>query len=98
LTTQIETRPGSRDAISVAIILLAAGRASRMGVGAPHKLLAAFTGVPLVRRCAERAVSSCAKSVTVVTGYRRAEIEAALAGPDLDLAHIPILLPVWQVR
>lgn len=82
MITQIETRPGSRDPISVAIILLAAGRASRMGVGGPHKLLAEFAGVPLVRRSAERAVSSSANSLTVVTGYRHEEIEAAFA---LDL-------------
>jgi molybdenum cofactor cytidylyltransferase len=34
---QIEARQRSRDPISVAIILLAAGKASRMGVGGPHK-------------------------------------------------------------
>ncbi|EJC85342.1 hypothetical protein Rleg4DRAFT_7669 [Rhizobium leguminosarum bv. trifolii WSM2297] len=46
----------SPEPMSVAIILLAAGRASRMGVGGPHKLLAEFAGVPLVRRSAERAL------------------------------------------
>ncbi|TDR34159.1 molybdenum cofactor cytidylyltransferase [Aquamicrobium defluvii] len=89
MTMQIERRPRSRDPISVAIILLAAGRASRMGVGGTHKLLAEFAGVPLVRRSAERAISSGANSVTVVTGYRHEEIQAALDGLDLDLAHNP---------
>jgi molybdenum cofactor cytidylyltransferase len=89
LITQIQTRPRLHDQVSVAIILLAAGRASHMGVGGPHKLLAEFAGVPLVRRSAERAVSSGADSVTVVNGYRHEEIEAALAGLDLDLAHNP---------
>ncbi len=87
--TMQETRPRSRDQVSVAIILLAAGKASRMGVGGPHKLLAEFAGVPLVRRSAERAISSGANSVTVVTGYRHEEIEAALFGLDVDLAHNP---------
>ncbi len=89
LVTQIKTSPRSRAPISVAIILLAAGKASRMGVGGPSKLLAEFAGVPLVRRSAERAVSSGANSVTVVTGYRHEEIKAALFGLDLDLAHKP---------
>jgi molybdenum cofactor cytidylyltransferase len=74
LITQIETGPRSRDPISVAIILLAAGKASRMGVGGPHKLLAEFAGVPLVRRSAARAVSSGADSVTVVTGWPTARL------------------------
>jgi molybdenum cofactor cytidylyltransferase len=68
LTMQIETRPPSHDQVSVAIILVAVGKASRMGVSGPHKLLAEFAGVPLVRRSAERAVSSGANFVTVVTG------------------------------
>ncbi|MGO6747883.1 NTP transferase domain-containing protein [Rhizobium ruizarguesonis] len=42
-----------------------------------------------MRRSAERAVPSGADSVTVVTGYRHEEIEAALARLDLDLAHNP---------
>jgi molybdenum cofactor cytidylyltransferase len=89
LIMQIETRPRSRAPISVAIILLAAGKASRMGVGGPHKLLAEFAGIPLVRRSAERAISSGADSVTIVTGYRHEEIEATLAGLDLHLTHNP---------
>lgn len=74
MTLQIETRPPSRDQVSVAIILLAAGKASRMGVGGPHKLLAEFAGVPLVRRSAERAVSSGANPGTVVTGFHPAAL------------------------
>jgi molybdenum cofactor cytidylyltransferase len=96
LLMEIQTRPRPRDMvekppeqISVAIILLAAGKASRMGEGAPHKLLAEFSGVPLVRRSAEQAISSGANSVTAVTGYRQEEIAAALSGLGIGLAHNP---------
>ncbi|RFB85107.1 molybdopterin-guanine dinucleotide biosynthesis protein MobA [Rhizobium leguminosarum bv. trifolii] len=70
---------------SVAIVILAAGKASRMGEGGRHKLLAEFDGVPLVRRSALTALGSGAASVTVVTGHRRREIEAALGGLALTL-------------
>ncbi|NKK77193.1 NTP transferase domain-containing protein [Rhizobium leguminosarum] len=63
---------------SVAIVILAAGKASRMGEGGKHKLLAEFNGVPLVRRAALTALAADAASVIVVTGHRRSEIEAAL--------------------
>lgn len=92
LLMEIETRPRPRElserrnaSISVAIVVLAAGRASRMGEGGAHKLLAEFDGVPLVRRSAMAAKGSQAQSVAVVTGYRRAEIETALSGLSLDL-------------
>jgi molybdenum cofactor cytidylyltransferase len=64
---------------TVAIVLLAAGKASRMGAGGPHKLLALFDDMPLVRRMAEAACRA-ASTVIVVTGHRQADIEAALAG------------------
>ncbi|KAA0695524.1 nucleotidyltransferase family protein [Neorhizobium sp. P12A] len=73
--------------ISVAVVLLAAGRASRMGEGGPHKLLAEFDGVPLVRRSAEAAVGSGADSVIAVTGYRADEIVGALSGLRAVFAH-----------
>jgi molybdenum cofactor cytidylyltransferase len=60
-------------------LLLAAGRSSRMATGR-HKLLAEFDGVPLVRRSAETMLRSNLESVTVVTGHRSSEIEAALSG------------------
>jgi molybdenum cofactor cytidylyltransferase len=68
---------------SVAIVLLAAGKASRMGEGGPHKLLATFNGVPLVRRMALTARAAAAL-VIVVTGHRRIEVEAALEGLDIE--------------
>ncbi len=63
-------------------LLLAAGRSSRMTAG-HHKLLAEFGGVPLVRRSAETMLRSNLESVTVVTGHRSLEIEAALRGLPL---------------
>ncbi|PDT02539.1 molybdopterin-guanine dinucleotide biosynthesis protein MobA [Rhizobium chutanense] len=74
---------------SVAIVILAAGKASRMGKGGKHKLLAEFDGVPLVRRCALTALGSDAACVIVVTGHRRPEIEAALGGLPLALVDNP---------
>ncbi|KAA9384115.1 nucleotidyltransferase family protein [Neorhizobium galegae] len=60
-----------------------------MGVGGRHKLLAEFDGIPLVRRSAVAALDTRASSVTVVTGHRHQEIEAALGGLDLRYVHNP---------
>jgi molybdenum cofactor cytidylyltransferase len=94
LLMEIGLRPHPRAAvekplenIEVAVVLLAAGKASRMGEGAPHKLLAEFDGVPLARRSADAAVASAANSVIVVTGHRRDEIAGALAGMTIDIVH-----------
>jgi len=78
----------SRRLPSVAILLLAAGKASRMGEGGPHKLLATFDGVPLVRRMAEQACAT-ASPVIVVTGHRQAEIDTALAGLGVETVYNP---------
>jgi len=92
LLMEIPTRPRPRDAtaekkvtLSVGALLLAAGQARRMGKEGPHKLLAEFGGVPLVRRSAEVLSVSQASPVVAVTGHRREEIEAALAGLDIRL-------------
>ncbi|SMF68769.1 molybdenum cofactor cytidylyltransferase [Xaviernesmea oryzae] len=92
LLMEIPTRPRPRDAtaekkvtLSVGALLLAAGQARRMGKEGPHKLLAEFGGVPLVRRSAEVLSASQASPVVAVTGHRREEIEAALAGLDIPL-------------
>lgn len=96
LLMEIQSRPRPRDIpvkpeaqISVAVVLLAAGKASRMGEDGPHKLLAEFDDMPLVRRSAMTALSSGAASVVVVTGHRREEIEEALTGLAVEQAYNP---------
>jgi molybdenum cofactor cytidylyltransferase len=71
--------------LSVAAIVLAAGRGSRFGE-AP-KLLAHLHGKPLVRHVAEAALASAADPVFVVTGHRSGEVEAALI--DLPVVLVP---------
>ncbi len=78
-------RPRSRD-LSVAIVILAAGRSSRMTPDIGHKLLANFDGIPLVRRVALRAIGSKAEHVYAVTGFRHEEIEDCLADLDITVA------------
>ncbi|MCQ1572355.1 molybdopterin-binding/glycosyltransferase family 2 protein [Neorhizobium galegae] len=87
LLMEIPTRPRPRDAapekaaaLSVGALMLAAGQARRMGKDGPHKLLAEFDGIPLVRRTAGILLASQASPVVAVTGHRRDEIERALAG------------------
>ncbi|PYB75196.1 NTP transferase domain-containing protein [Rhizobium wuzhouense] len=66
------------------IVVLAAGRASRMGEGGPHKLLAEFEGEALVRRVVRQAVEADCGPVFVVTGHRSADITKALSGLDVE--------------
>lgn len=68
---------------TVGIAVLAAGRASRMG-GEKHKLLAEFSGEPLVRRSVAAALSAGAEKVAVIAGHRAEEIGQALAGLDVE--------------
>jgi len=95
LLMEIAARPKPRDIVAdsrpltVGLVLLAAGQASRMGEGGPHKLLAEFSGVPLVRRSAETASASMASPVVVVTGHRVEEIAACLDGIALHLVDNP---------
>lgn len=91
LLMEIPSRPLPREATRASLsehdlgaVLLAAGRASRMGK-AGHKLLAEFEGVPLVRRVAERALDALPGPVVVVTGHQAAEVSEALA-------HLPLIL------
>ncbi|MGP4689382.1 nucleotidyltransferase family protein [Agrobacterium pusense] len=74
----------------VFVILLAAGRSSRMGNTGASKLLAEFNGIPLVRRSAQVALGSTANTVIVVTGHRRFEIEAALDGLRVECVQNPL--------
>ncbi|RWL45642.1 MAG: 4-diphosphocytidyl-2C-methyl-D-erythritol kinase [Mesorhizobium sp.] len=95
LLMEIPTRPQPREpapqparsALKVDIVLLAAGRSSRMG--GPNKLLALFDGEPLVRRTASRALGSKAASTVVVTGHQRERVRSALAGLGVTVADNP---------
>jgi molybdenum cofactor cytidylyltransferase len=69
-----------------AAIVLAAGKASRMG---ENKLVAEIGGKAMVRRVAEAALASRARPVIVVTGHERERVEAALAGLDIGFVHNP---------
>ncbi|OED00753.1 NTP transferase domain-containing protein [Rhizobium sp. YK2] len=95
LLMEIETRPRPRESAdghrqpAVAVVILAAGKASRMGEGGAHKLLAEFDGEPLVRRTAKTALGADPASVIVVTGHRRSEIEASLSGLDVTFIENP---------
>ena len=90
-----DAAPGTE--LPVAIVLLAAGRASRMGSAeetrqsgpVPHKLLAEFENTPLVRRSCETAIASKGASVCVVVGYRSEEMKAVLDGLDVKIVENP---------
>lgn len=93
LLTEIPSRPQPRDLrgperpLSIAALVLAAGRASRMK--GSHKLLAAFDGEALVRRSVEAALAAKPSRVLVVTGHRADEIEAELSGLKIDIVRNP---------
>jgi len=92
LLMEIVTRPQPREeplhaVRSIAALVLAAGRSSRMG--GPNKLLAEIGGRPLVRIAVEEALASRARPVIVVTGHQRERVEAALAGLPVDFVHNP---------
>ncbi|WP_043614466.1 NTP transferase domain-containing protein [Ensifer sp. ZNC0028] len=95
LLSEIPTRPQPRDAAtelslsSVSVVVLAAGRASRMGADGGHKLLATFDGVPLVRRSVEAALRATPGRVSVVTGHREADIRDALQGLPVTFVSNP---------
>jgi len=96
LLMEIPTRPqprlvgeGSAQTLHVAALVLAAGQARRMGSEGRHKLLAAFGGVPLVRKSLDTVLASIADSTVVVTGHRAAEIVQALNGLDCAVVHNP---------
>ncbi|VFU08156.1 nucleotidyltransferase family protein [Methylocella tundrae] len=75
----------------IGAIILAAGRSTRFSKDAQEatKLVAVLRGKPLVRHVAEAALRSVARPIVVVTGHRRAEVEAALQGLDLSFAINP---------
>jgi molybdenum cofactor cytidylyltransferase len=93
LLDEISVRPSPRsepvaapDAGPIAAIVLAAGRASRMG---SNKLVAELDGEPIVRRTVRAVLGSRARPVVVVTGHEADAVRGALAGLDLRFAHNP---------
>jgi molybdenum cofactor cytidylyltransferase len=96
LLMEIPSRPLPRlaataeaDPAAFGLVVLAAGRASRMGEGGPHKLLAEFEGEPLVRRSVRQAIEADLGPVTVITGHRSREVSDALAGLAADVVENP---------
>jgi molybdenum cofactor cytidylyltransferase len=77
----------SGDARRIAVIVLAAGRSTRMG--ATNKLVADIGGTPMVRRVVEAALASKARAVLVVTGHMAPEVSSALSGLDVTLVANP---------
>lgn len=69
---------GAPKAPTIAAVILAAGRSSRMG--AENKLLADVGGRPMVARVAEAVLASQVRPVIVVLGHMADEVRAALAG------------------
>nr|WP_299496619.1 molybdopterin-binding/glycosyltransferase family 2 protein [uncultured Rhizobium sp.] len=78
-----------RKAEEIAVIILAAGRASRMGKSGQHKLLAEFDGEALVHRVTRQAVEAKIGRVHVVVGHRGDEVSAALHGLDVKIIDNP---------
>ncbi|MBY0612100.1 MAG: nucleotidyltransferase family protein [Beijerinckiaceae bacterium] len=72
--------------MSVAALILAAGRSTRMG---SNKMCAELDGKPLVRHVAEAALASQARPVIVVTGHEQERVRQALSHLALDIVHNP---------
>jgi molybdenum cofactor cytidylyltransferase len=97
LLAEIPSRPQPRDegeaegegpqqAPRVAILLLAAGRSTRMG--GPNKLLADANGQPLVVHAVKAALASQAVEVVVVLGHMADEVKAAVDAAVPDKARL----------
>lgn len=91
LLMEIPTRPQPREparaaaSLSVPAIVLAAGSSTRMG--GPNKLMATFSGKPLIRQTVERVLAAQAGGAVVVTGHQAARVREALDGLDVGFAH-----------
>jgi molybdenum cofactor cytidylyltransferase len=93
---EIPTRQQPRSAeatkkrqLHVAAVILAAGQASRMSASGRHKLLATFAGVPLVRKSVATVLGADVDHAVLVSGYRAADIERAVAGLDCSIVRNP---------
>src|SRR5262249_34703075 len=71
----------------IAIIILAAGRSTRMGAG--NKLLADVNGRPMVRHAVDAALASQGKPVLVVVGHQAGAVREALAGLPIAFVDNP---------
>lgn len=85
------SRPSPREdrapgATSVAAVVLAAGKASRMG---DNKLLLELDGRALVRHVAMAALASRAQPVVIVTGNDADRVREALSDLDVRFVHNP---------
>jgi len=93
LLMEIVTRPQPREdaaaheGTSIAALVLAAGRSTRMG--GPNKLLAEISGRPLVRIAVDEALASRASAVVVVTGHQRDRVDTVLQGLKIKTVHNP---------
>lgn len=93
LLMEISSRPQPRELKPVpdapprlAAIMLAAGRSTRFGTS--NKLLADYTGKPVIRHVAE-ALLKAGLPVIVVTGHQADGVQAALSGLDVHFVHNP---------
>jgi len=75
-------------AVQVSGVILAAGRSTRFGPGAP-KQLHRVGGQTLVYRTAQLALASQLRQILVVTGFRGTEVAAALAGLAVEVVDNP---------
>jgi molybdenum cofactor cytidylyltransferase len=66
--------------MSVAAVILAAGRSTRMG---ENKMLADLGGETLIRRTVRAVLGSQARPIIVVTGHERDKLAGTLAGLDI---------------
>ncbi len=72
---------------ALAGIVLAAGTSSRFG--AANKLLADWRGQPMLRTVVEAVLATELDPVIVVTGHEAEQVEAALAGLDVQFVRNP---------
>ena len=79
-----ERKAQTRRAPRIAIVVLAAGRSTRMG--ARNKLLEELQDEPIVRHVTKQALASKATRVLAVTGHQAAMVRDALEG--LDVAYV----------
>ncbi len=93
LLMEIVTRPQPRaeppsvHAPRAAVIVLAAGRGTRMA--SENKLAADLGGKPIIRHAVEAALASRARPVIVVTGHEPERVKGALKGLPVTFVHNP---------